>query len=81
MTVIFIALVALIVAYVLIFNPDIGQLIADLRETPAEGAARESDANRRYQEWCSAVDAERAKEIAADEAEWQAYCARMEARS
>lgn len=80
-SVVVVVLVTLVVGYVLVFNPDIGQLVRDLRETPAERAARERAGEARYAEWQAAVDAERAKEIAKDEAEWQAYAASMEARS
>lgn len=71
-TVVVVALVALVVGYMLVFNPDIGQLIRDLRETPAERAAREQAQEAMYAEWQAARDAWCAKEIAEDEAQFAA---------
>ena len=73
--------VLVIVAFVALSGANWRGVFAGIFESRAARTAREQEANRKYEEWCACVDAERAKEIAKDEAEWQAYAARMEARS
>ena len=75
-----IALFALTAAYLLIFNPDIGQLARDLLETSPQREARRVAYDEMISNHLAYIEAENAKERAKDEAEYAAYCAAMEAR-